>query len=205
MSASEFWKWFEENNKKYLFLNEVEEDVKKELLEDLLAKVQSFSDKLFYEIGHHPDSTEQELVITANGDINYFEKVEELVAAAPQIKDWKFIAFKPALGFEFSIDYNGLHFDPANTWFQPLELEERPLDLGVRVCYPDFDEEREDDFISGTFLMLDAGLGEKTTALDIKYLEVDKMPANPEQEEMLPLKELADYINWLKQERVRNN
>jgi hypothetical protein len=69
MSAADFWKWFEENNTKYLFLNDVEEDVKKQLLEDLLAKVQSFSDKLFYEIGHHPDKAEQELVITANGDM----------------------------------------------------------------------------------------------------------------------------------------
>jgi hypothetical protein len=205
MSAVDFWKWFEENNTKYLFLNDVEEDVKKQLLEDLLTKLQNFSDKLFYEIGHHPDNAEQELVITANGDLNYFDKVEELVNAAPEIKDWKIIAFKPAIGFEFSIDYNGLNFDPAKTWFQPLELEERPLDLGLRVCYPDYNSEKEEDFISGTFLMLDAGLGEKTTALDIKYLEVDKTPVDPEQEGMLPLKELGDYISWLKEERVRNN
>jgi len=205
MSASDFWQWFKANNTKYLFLDEVDDNVKKELLELLLTQLHQFSDKLFYEIGHHPDNADQELVITASGDVNYFDKVEELVSVAPEVKDWKIIAFKPPMGFDFSIEYNGLVFDPAKTWFQPLELENRPLELGLRVCYPDYDEEQNEDFIGGTFLMLDAGLGEKSTALDIKYLEVTVLPDDPEEEGMLPLTQLPEYIEWLKNERIRNN
>jgi hypothetical protein len=205
MSASDFWQWFQTNNTKYLFLDEVDDDVKKQLLEELLSSLHQFSDKLFYEIGHHPDNADQELVITASGDVNFFDKVEELVSVAPEIKDWKIIAFKPPMGFEFSIEYNGLVFEPSKTWFQPLELESRPLELGIRVCYSDFDEERNEDFIGGTFLMLDAGLGEKSTALDIKYLEVTELPEDPEEEGMLPLTQLPEYIEWLKNERIRNN
>ena len=205
MSASDFWDWFNKNNSKYLFLNDIDEDLKKQILEELLLELHKYCDKLFYEIGHHPDQTELEFVITANGDVTYFAKVEELVAVAPEIKDWKILAFKPAMGFEFSIDYNGLNFDPAEAWFQPLELESRPLDLGIRVCYPNYDDSKRDDFFNASFLILDAGLGEKMTALDIKYLDVDKLPEDPEAEGMLPLKQLSEYIEWLKNERVRNN
>ena len=205
MSASDFWTWFETNNSKYLFVNDIDEDLKKEILEELLAQLHQYSDKLFFEIGHHPDKTEQELVITANGDVNYFDKVEELVAVAPLLKDWEILAFKPAMGFEFSIDYNGLNFDPSEAWFQPLELESRPLDLGIRLCYPHYDDTKRDDFFNASFLILDAGLGEKTTSLDIKYLDVDKLPEDPEAEGMLPLKQLSEYIEWLKNERIRNN
>ena len=205
MTAKEFWQWFEVNNTKYLFLNDIDEEVKKQILEELLAELHKYNDKLFFEIGHHPDRSEQEFVITANGDVNYFDKVEELVAVAPVLKDWEILAFKPAMGFEFSIDYNGLNFDPAEAWFQPLELESRPLDLGIRLCYPHYDESKRDDFFNASFLILDAGLGEKITSLDIKYLDVDKLPEDPEAEGMLPLKQLSEYIEWLKNERVRNN
>lgn len=203
--AVQFWEWFEANNTKYLFLNDIDEEVKKEILEELLAELHKFSDKLFFELGHHPDKPEQEFVITANGDVNYFDKVEELVAVAPELRDWEILAFKPAMGFEFSIDYNGLNFDPAEAWFQPLELESRPLDLGIRVCYPNYDESKRDDFFNASFLILDAALGEKITALDIKYLDVDKLPEDPEAEGMLPLKQLSEYIEWLKNERIKNN
>jgi hypothetical protein len=205
MSAKEFWNWFEQNNTKYLFLDEVEADVKEQFLNELLTELHKYSNKLYFEIGGHPDDTVLEFIVTAAGDTDYFNKVEELIAEAPQIKDWKFIAFKPAMGFDFSIDYMGLKFDPENTWFQPLEIETRPLDLGIRIYYTNFDKSREEDFLTGTFLLLDAGLGEKETAMEIKYLEVDQLPGDPEKEGLLHLKQLAEYIKWLKDERVRNN
>jgi hypothetical protein len=198
VSPKEFWAWFELNNKKYLFLNEVEKDIKETLLNELLSNLHAYCDKLFFEIGGHPDDQEIELIITAAGDIDYFNKVEELIAQAPSIKDWKFIAFKPGIGFDIFIEYAGLKFDPSEIWYLPLELDGQPDMLGLKVCYKNYELARKDDFLSGTFLLLDAGLGEKRAVLDIKYVEVDSLPENPDRNGLIELRELPAYIDWVK-------
>lgn len=200
MTAREFWTWFDKNNTNFLFLNTVDGQEKERLLDDFIEILHGYCDKLFFEIGGHPDE-DQELIITAGGNIDHFEKVEELINQAPKIKDWKFIAFKPPMGFGFTIEYREIKLDPDSIWFLPLKSKFHPNDLGLRVGLPDFDEEREKDFLNGTYLVIENGLGEKRSVLDIQYIEVDQVPDNPEEEDYMKLTELTEYIDWRKKNK----
>ena len=97
ISATEFWDWFKKNNFQFFFLNQInDENEKQRILDELDSKLNEYSEGLYFEIGGHPDDT-QDLIITADGDINYFKDVKHLVKNAPKISNWNIIAFKPPI------------------------------------------------------------------------------------------------------------
>src|SRR5688572_24601729 len=137
-TATQFWDWFEANNKAYLFLNQVEHDEKERLLDNLLNELHKHCDKLFFEAGGHPDGT-QELIITAEGNKEYFADVEELISKAPQIANWNFISFLPARNADFEIQFEGVTLRPKEMWFLPLEHHDDNGLIGIQVCTKNYE------------------------------------------------------------------
>ena len=198
---SQFWDWFQKNNKSYLFLNQVDSiSVKDDLLDKFLEKLHQYNDKLFFEIGGHPDDENVELIISAEGNVEYFEKVEHLVNSAPKIKHWQVIAFKPPMGKGFKTNYHDKDFDPSKIIFIPLNNEDNPNLIGLQVCYPDFNEEESETFVNGTYLVIDTLIGERSCALDINYLEVTITPSNIKDYNFMHLEDLQEFINNKKQQ-----
>lgn len=172
----DFWNWFKANNARFLFLNEVDEQEKEKMMDDLLEQLHGYCKYLFFEIGSHPKDSVCELIITAEGNTDYFDKVETLVDLAPEIKEWQFLKYRQPHGKGFSVDYGGRVFDPEKTIFILLYSEEKPESIGIQVCYPDYTEEERQMFMHGTFIMVDTLIGERSAALDLDYLDVVKTP-----------------------------
>ncbi len=200
--AHEFWDWFLANNARYLFIHEVEPALQQKFLAELADKLHEYNGNLFFLVGGTPNE-DMELVITAEGNRKYFDLVESLVEAAPQIPRWKILAFKPPMGCDFKIDYQGYTFDPAQIWFLALENPADPSEIGIQVCYNDYKQERENEFLGGTFLILDIVLGERSATLDLHHIEVGPLPENPEDEGFLKLCDLHKYIRWKKEQHSR--
>jgi hypothetical protein len=119
-----------------------------------------------------------------------------LVAEAPSLSNWKFIAFKQPADSPFVTEYEGLILDPAVMWFMPLDNERQPGALGIIVYTKNYTERHKEMFMAGVFKVLDTLLGEKATADYIDYLDVAKLPANPKKKGLIELIDLPRYITW---------
>jgi hypothetical protein len=191
-----FWNWFKVNNQKFLFLNQIDSrEVKDKLLDEFLLELHKYCDKLFFEIGGQPEDKNVELIISAEGNADFFGYVEKLVDSAPEIKSWEVIAFKPPMGKGFKTNYRGKEFDPSRIIFIPLNHEDDPKLVGLQVCYPDYLDAERDIFINGTYIAIDSLIGEKSTALDINYLDVARTPENIADYDFKHLEDIREYID----------
>jgi len=192
--AERFWSWFQKSQNRFLFLSDIDGEEKENLLDEFLTEIHKFNENVYFEIGGHKDDEKVELIISAEGDIDYFPVVEKLTELAPNFKNWKVIAFKPAMGTGFSLDYRDKKFDPEKIIFIPLNSKSNPESVGLNVCYPDFEESEEEIFVNGTYLILDTILGEKSTTMDIDYLKVIKTPENIADYNFGHLSDIAEHI-----------
>ena len=192
----QFWDWFATNNAKYFFLNQIDSDEERQLyLDEFLERLHEYDKHLFFEVGGYPDDV-QDLIITAEGELEYFDKVKKLVLSAPYIKNWRISALKSALKDGFIIYYDGIELNPKYLWFFPLENKKNPLLLGLRI-YPENDELLQDKskFVKAAYLVIDSLLGERSSAL-IHHIEVAKLTEDPESQGLLELYDLPKYIQW---------
>src|SRR5277367_4402187 len=134
-ATKEFWDWFEKNNKGYQFIDNIDEDVKEHLLDDLQVHLHKYCDKLYFQVGGAPGE-QQELIITAEGNSDFFEQVEALVNNAPVIDNWKFVAFIQRSDELDITNFEGVELSPREMWFLPLESASMPKSIGIRVCTP---------------------------------------------------------------------
>jgi len=192
----QFWDWFKENEAQFFFLNQIDSEIEKEkLLDELLKQLHSFCDQLFFEVGGFPNE-KQDLIITADGNTEYFDKVESLVKQAPLLDYWNIIAFKPAIENN-TIEYKGIQLNSKTIFFDPLENRTSEK-IGLRLYIDNYNPNNKTAFLTATYLLLDNILGEKSNAQDIGYVDIDKLSSTAQREELIELNKLPRYIQWKK-------
>ena len=195
-----FWNWFLANNEDYLNLNDDElTHVKKQkLLDQFLFHLHDYCDKLYFEIGGWPGQ-EQELIITADGNKDYFGFVDELIANAPVIENWQFTAFLQPHELDYTSNFEDVELKPLEMWFLPLNSASQPKSIGLRISLPNYDAVKESEWLeAAVFRVIDTVLGEKAFALDVDHIEISSLASNPEEQGMMELKDLPAFIKWKK-------
>lgn len=196
-----FWKWFSKYQKRFYKILKAGngEEIDSKFLDPLMEKLAEIREGYFVLTGLA--DTTAELIITADGDIKTIAFVEDLVAQAPVIPDWKFYASKPeANDGSTTIDIYGFSFTVENQYFYPREEPANPDNICITVVNPDFTEAHKGEIAAGVFLFLDNLLGEVKSVTNIDSVRVTS-PAEAEHE-LIPIEKLKGYLAWREKEFV---
>jgi hypothetical protein len=187
-----FWSWFQENEDRLAAISGHDDP----FLDSVVEKLQEINEGLFLEVAIN--CVPKEFVITAAGDTKLFPFVDILASSAPAIDGWKFVALKPAMGFDFRTDYEGVEYKPKEMWFLPLIKKGDQRFLGLRIGIRSLPAVSEKKINSAVATILETGLGERAFAGDVSYFEVVALPSEPEKEGYMELVDLPRYIPWRK-------
>lgn len=199
-SYSDFWNWFQKNEKTFFNVVKTNKDIEKRFFEKLSPKLAKLKDGYYFLAGMCDDAT-VELIFTADGNTKNIVFIEELVGHAPIIDGWKFIALKPALDIEnVAINMAGYEFGSNNLFFYSNDYPNYPDEIDISVIHSDQTEENKQQIGNGTYIFLDNYLGELDFVNNIDHLEmVSKKEAK---KELVPIAKLKDFLIWRQKEFI---
>lgn len=199
-SYSDFWNWFQKNEKDFFNVVKAKQDIEKKFFAKLSPKLAELKEGFFYVTGMDDDHT-AELILTADGIAKNVVFVEELVAAAPEMNSWKFTALKPSLDIEnVNIVMGGYKFDVENLSFYSNELPGYPDEIDITIVHHDLTEENKKELINGVYIFLDNYLGELVFLNNIDNLNIaGKKEA---QQPLIPIEKLKDFLMWRQKEFI---
>lgn len=194
-----FWKWFVANSERLTMLNDIDEGQQHMLLDELQHNLDAYCEGMTYEIGEQTQKG-RTLTFSAEGDMDIFENVVELVDNAPDVDWWEFVAFKQPKGKGLKVYFDKYKFDTKEMYFMQLENEEEPDILGVRVAIPNPVKD-DDDQLVGVYVTLEAMIGEFDCATLIGYLDTVPLPKEPFKEGFKPMDDFPEFVEWFKRSR----
>ncbi|WP_298152269.1 hypothetical protein [Flavobacterium sp.] len=198
-----FWIWFIVNHKKLQDLRKLKPKEQKHFTFWLNWHLHFYAPGIDYIlIFPHRQEKHTQMIITANGNPEYFRKVEEVVAAAPQLRDWKFTAFvQPSHDYEElekGLDkpyvFQDITLKVSDLKFVPFEYEgEKKMDMIVYLKnYTVYSHDK--NLLQLIYFMMQDLLGEKSLYENINFVELAQLPEENENE-LICLYDLQFYID----------
>ena len=127
------------------------------------GQVLSLDQRLGVEVSDHGVTQPREIIFTSYSDSSLFQDVRRIVAALPPVPGWKFIALKPARGFDFTINFGGFKVKANQLDFTPIEEMDCGIQLLIyhemysRIANADAAEEL-------AWLIIETGIGEELSS-----------------------------------------
>ncbi|RZL32788.1 MAG: DUF695 domain-containing protein [Pedobacter sp.] len=197
---SDFWKWFQDNEKSFYKIVKDGKEIEKLFFSQLSPKLAELREGYYFLTGMMNENT-AELILTADGRVHNIGFVEDLVNEAPTLSNWKFTALKPALDIENAgISMGNYNFTSDNINFYYKEDANYPDEIVIVLVNDDFTEENKDVVTNGTFIFLDNLLGELNFATTVDHIVV--IGKERAEKELIPIEKLKDFLIWREKEFI---
>lgn len=180
-----FWDWFTDNEEAYFELDDSGRD---KLFNQLEKKLHKVNRHLAFEFGESLVAGKREFIISADGVVEAFDDVIDLVDNAPSLSNFDIIGFRQPHDEEFSIVYGDIEL----AWDDIFCTFEKDSDeVNLTLYIKGFTEENEDEFISASFILLDTVIGEYNAGMRIGEIEFTSYEGQPD---VRPIKELQSLF-----------
>lgn len=180
-----FWSWFIKNSDAY-FNFEKNQTLLFQRLKDKLDLIDS---NLVFEFSPIFKNGTREFIISADGIVNSFSSVINLVEQAPAINKWKIIAFRQPHKEITQINYDGLSFNLKDVFFK-YHKDNGKINLELHI--KKYQESAE--WTNAIFILLDNILGEYHTEMTLDFIDKKKLNEN-EKKDLFPISILPQIVN----------
>jgi hypothetical protein len=199
-SYADFWEWFSEHKDKFHSVVKEQGDIDTVFFKQLAPKLEQLKDGIWFLVGMSDEET-VELILTADGNIKNIVFVEELVAAAPSILNWKITALKQPLDSnQYGIEMQGYVFDGKTMQFYAENHNDMPDEIDIVITHQDLTEENRDIITSGVYIAIDHTLGELNSVTTIDNLNI--LHPSEASQELIPIEKLRDFLIWRSKEFI---
>lgn len=200
-----FWDWFRFNEKTLANLTKEKPKVQKLFMFWLDKHLHNYSEGLdcIIMLPEKPGG-KLKLVISANGDPNYFDLVKALSKCAPHLPNWEITAFiQPSTdidemesGLDKPYVFKDITLKASELKFMPFEYEsEKKIDMIVYL--KDFTVHcNNKNLLQVIYIIMQDIIGEKSLYENVNFVELAQLP---EQEdcELIYLYELQQYLDYI--------
>jgi hypothetical protein len=187
-----FWNWFKSNEKS---LRDFQKNPDKTLTQ-VLNNIKKIQSGLAVEF-KPPKNDIINVTISADGDRNNFTIVQEIVAKAPKIEGYSFVAFRQRMPTEkvkgMVLKAEDHELNPDNMKFFPI-ISGDTLDI---IIYANkVTEENYNQIAYGGLMLIDNILGEYDCVTKVRTYDFQNMPTEQKElKELKPLLELAEFVD----------
>jgi hypothetical protein len=177
LSKRHFWVWFKNHHQEFLSLNNKSKKEAKYWLTELNAHLRAYYKFFGFTIDLKSDQPGATLTITVYGKSMHFKKVDDLVAMAPQIPGWNFVALQQPRPVDFL-----LNEQIEDNLIDPRELRfsfgnDDPDNLILIVYHPLCTDENQHLIYKLAQSAVYNLLGERSYGNDIHWLHVTNLSA----------------------------
>ena len=172
-----FWRWFKgEEASLGAFDPVADPEGADEILDRVLERLADVQAGLTCEIGPTREDGRREFIISADGIRERFPAVRRLALAAPPLKHWKPVAFRPRQEIGYTVNIDGFILDPDHVWFRAAPKGSQvELDLYVK----DFSAHPRNTVLRAGYVLLDSALGELDVETKVAGIGWHDLPADP--------------------------